>query len=121
MNEQKGFSLVEILVALLLLGFGLVAMFNLIPLGLQSLTYSHRLNETALLAEKKLEEFKSTHPLVMGTTSGTDGLLSWSLTASPLSFPVGIKVVFVELDVAFVYQQSPQHQRFVTYMAPDQS
>ena len=120
MNAHKGFSLVEVLIALSLLGFGLVAMFNLIPLGLQSLTYSHRLNETAMFAEKKLEEFKSTRPLALGTSSGTDGQLSWTLNASPLSFPVGIQVVLVELDVAFDYRQAPQRQRFVTYMAAEQ-
>ncbi|MBI4972773.1 MAG: prepilin-type N-terminal cleavage/methylation domain-containing protein [Candidatus Omnitrophica bacterium] len=59
MQAKRGFSLVEILLALLILGIGIVTLFNLFPLGFQALAYSRRLNEVSLLAQKKMEELKS--------------------------------------------------------------
>ncbi|MBI5145498.1 MAG: prepilin-type N-terminal cleavage/methylation domain-containing protein, partial [Candidatus Omnitrophica bacterium] len=40
MQAKRGFSLVEILLALLILGIGIVTLFNLFPLGFQALAYS---------------------------------------------------------------------------------
>jgi len=119
MRAQKGFSLVEILIALLILGFCLVGVFNLLPLGLQSLAYSHRLNETAIFAEKKIEDFKSMRPRTVSSTSGVDGPLSWTINASVITLPPGIQVIAVDLGVTFDYQRSAHYERFITYVTPD--
>lgn len=118
-KKREGFSLVEILIALVLLGFGIVALLNLFPLGLQSLSYSHRLNEVAMLAEKKLEELKIQKPVPIGKTSGKEGDMNWDVSTSTLKLAPGVEVVYAELDIGFDFQKSSQKQRFVTYLTGD--
>jgi len=122
MTMQKrngGFSLVEILIALALLGFGMVTLFNLFPLGLQSLSYSHRLNEVSLLAQKKLEELKARKPIPLGVTAGKEGEVSWSISASKATLAPGIDATLVQLDIDFNFQKASQRQSFVTYLPND--
>jgi len=114
-----GFSLVEILVALLILGLGIAVLFNLFPLGWQALAHSRKLNEVSLLAQKKMEELKTPTGLVLGEQSGKEGDLSWKINAQPLKLSDGIEVIFVELDVDFDFQKTPQKQRFITYLSED--
>lgn len=115
----RGFTLVEILISLLILGLGLIALFNIFPLGLQSITYSRKLNEVSIFAQKKLEEMKSQGQIEDGASSGKEGDLNWQVTASPLKFPEGFEVTFVELDVDFNFSGAVQKQRFVTYILGD--
>ena len=114
---QGGFSLIEVLVAFFILGVGIAVLFNLFPLGWQALAYSRKLNEVYLLAQKKMEELKDLEALEAGTLTGKKDDLDWSLTTQPLKLEEGIEVIFVELAVDFEFQNQPQKQRFVTYMA----
>ncbi len=54
-----GFTLIEVLLAIFILGLGMVTSFNLFPVGLQSLSYARRLNEVYFLAEKKMEDLNA--------------------------------------------------------------
>src|SRR5512135_3557130 len=103
-KRNGGFSLVEILIALVLLGFGMVTLFNLFPLGLQSISYSHRLNEISLLAQKKLEEVKARRPVPLGVTSGKEGEARWSISARSATLAPGIDVALVQLDIDFDFR-----------------
>jgi prepilin-type N-terminal cleavage/methylation domain-containing protein len=113
----KGFSLIEVLVALFILGVGIAAVFNLFPLGWQSLAYSRKLNEVHLLAQKKLEELKNQEAWEEGEQSGDEGDLSWSLSTKPLKLQADVEVIVVELEVDFEFQKQAQKQRFITYVA----
>lgn len=115
-QTQSGFSLVEILIALLILGLGILTLFNLFPLGFQALAYSRRLNETSLLAQKKIEELKSQDTVAIGQTNGSDGDLRWNISAKSLPLGEGINVVFLELNIEFDFQGKPLTQKFVTYL-----
>ena len=115
--RNKGFTLIEVLLAIFILGLGMVTSYNLLPLGLQSLSYARRLNEVYFLAERKLEELKSQTKIEPGETSGREKELLWTIYAQPLILQEGIEVTYVELDIELVFQGRTEKQRFVAYLA----
>lgn len=118
---RKGFTLVEILISLFILGVGVVGILTLFPLAWQSLSYSRKLNNVAYLAEKKLEELKSqTDKLVPGLMTGKEGDLNWTISSQTLKLENDIEVIFVELNIDFDFLSKPQKQRFVTYLFNEQ-
>lgn len=116
---RKGFTLVEILISLFILGVGIVGILTLFPLAWQSLSYSRRLNAVSQLAQKKLEELRAqTDKLVPGLMNGKEGDLNWSISAQTLKLQNDIEVIYVELDIDFDFLGKPQNQKFVTYLTP---
>lgn len=111
-----GFTLVEVLLAIFILGLGMVTSYNLFPLGLQSLSYARRLNEVYFLAEKKIEELKSQSQIQAGETSGKEKELLWSIYTKPLKFSEGAELTYVELDIELIFMGRTERQRFVTYL-----
>lgn len=112
---KKGFTLVEILIALLILGSGMVLSFNLFVLGWQSLSYSRKLNEVAYLAQTKLEELKSQKDIIkMGETSGKEKGMTWIINTQPQGST--LEIIQVELNIEFDFQTKPQKHKFVTYL-----
>jgi len=113
----SGFTLAEILISLLILGLGMVFVFNLFPLALQSLSYSHKVNAVSSLAEKKLDELKSQkEPIVLGQSSGREGDFNWTISAQNLTLGEGIDVTLVELDIDVDFKGKTEKQRFITYL-----
>jgi prepilin-type N-terminal cleavage/methylation domain-containing protein len=119
-EREKGFTLIEVLIAIFILGLGIVTLTNLFPLGLQSLSYARKLNEVYFLAEKKLEELKLQPSITPGETSGEEKDLNWKISIQPLKFPEGIEVTYVELEINFVFQGRTERQRFVSYLSGNQ-
>jgi len=113
--KKTGFTLVEVLIAIFILGLGIVTLANLFPLGLQAFSYARKLNEVYFLAEKKLEELKLQSSLTPGETSGEEKDLNWKISVSPLTLSEGINVTYVELTIDFVFQGRSQKQRIITY------
>lgn len=113
---KKGFTLVEILVALFIFGVGIVTFFNLFPLGLQSLSYSRRLNEVYFFAQKKMEELKL-YNIGSRPTEGEEKNLTWKISSKPVKVAEGLEVMLVELNIDFDFQKTRQNQKFVTYLA----
>jgi len=112
---KRAFTLVEVLIAIFILGLGIVTLTNLFPLGLQSLSYARKLNEVYFVAEKKLEELKLQASITPGETSGQEKDLNWKISVQPLQFPEGIEVTYVELEINFTFQGRMQRQRIITY------
>lgn len=113
---KKGFTLIEVLVAIAILGLGIVTLFNLFPLGLQSLSYARKLNEVYFLAEKKLEELKLEPQIEPGQASGDEKDLHWSISTKTLGLPEGIEVIHAQLEINFGFQGKQQKEIFVTYL-----
>ncbi|MCM8781066.1 MAG: prepilin-type N-terminal cleavage/methylation domain-containing protein [Candidatus Omnitrophica bacterium] len=114
--KKKGFTLTEILISLLILGLGIAAVFNLFPLGFQSLTYSRRLGEVSLLAHKKLEEFKTQGLPLQGQMSGREGDLTWRVSSRSLRVSEVVEVTSVVLEIEFNFQGRIHSQKFITYL-----
>lgn len=112
-----GFTLVEVLMAIFILGLGMVTSYNLFPLGLQSLSYARRLNEVYFLAEKKMEELKSQSQIQPAEASGKEKELLWSIYTKSLKFSEGAELTYVELDIDFIFMGRTERQRFVTYLS----
>jgi len=58
MMDKKGFSLLEITIALVLLTVGLVSVLHLFPAGLKAGKRASFYNEATLVAQERLEEIK---------------------------------------------------------------
>ena len=116
MVSLTGFSLIEVLIAIFILGLGIVTLVNLFPLGLQSFSYARKLNEVYFLAEKKLEELKLQPGITHGQTSGEEKDLNWKISTQPLKSPEGVELTYAELEINFVFQGRIQTQRVITYL-----
>jgi len=114
--NKKGFTLVEVLIAVFILGLGIVTLANLFPLGLQAFSFARKLNEVYFLAEKKLEELKLQPRLTPGETSGQENDVNWKITVSPLTLAGGVTVSYLELEIDFTFQGRMQKQRIITYI-----
>ncbi|MBU4346851.1 MAG: type II secretion system GspH family protein [Candidatus Omnitrophica bacterium] len=114
---KRGFSLVEILVSLAVLGIGLVFVFTIFPLSWQSFAYSRKLNEVSIFAQRKLEELKSTEAFSPGQMSGEEKDINWNISISPVQPDADMDLWHVELDLEFYFQGRPQKQKFLTYLS----
>jgi len=112
----RGFTLIEVLIAIFILGLGVVTLTNLFPLGLQSLSYARKLNELYFLAERKLEELKLSPGITPGESSGQEKDFTWKISVQPRTFPEGIEVNYVELEISFTFQGRMQKQMVITYL-----
>lgn len=68
---QTGFTLLEVMVAVVVLGFGLLAIMHLFPIGLRASKISQDTTVASVLAQAKIEELKNTKwvDLSSGTTT----------------------------------------------------
>lgn len=83
-NGTRGFTLLEVLVALMILGFAVVTAIQLFAGGLRLLRVSGRHQEAALIADQKLREIEVVEP---GKTTGTERDYEWELNVTPTEVP----------------------------------
>lgn len=85
-SSQKGFSLIETMVAMVILGIGLLAVAQMIPLGLAGVTQAGLRTNAVQSAQQRLDELKVSDftdaALDAGTYSETQGnyTVSWTIT-----------------------------------------
>lgn len=89
-NYSRGFTILEVVMALLILSIGLLALLRAIPVGLQASGLGHDTTVAALLAQEKLEEARySTWPPTSGTTSGSftspNDNFEWEMTVTSIA------------------------------------
>jgi prepilin-type N-terminal cleavage/methylation domain-containing protein len=70
----RGFSLMEVLVATLILGLGIVTLIQLSSQGLRLVKLSDDQQQAALLADRLL---RVPEPLADGTQTGQEGAMRW--------------------------------------------
>ena len=61
-NESKGFSLIEVLIALVILSISLLALAGLMVQSTKNSSWGGHLTEAATLAQDKLEQFRTVRP-----------------------------------------------------------
>jgi prepilin-type N-terminal cleavage/methylation domain-containing protein len=112
----RGFTLIEILISLSILGLGVVIVFSLFPLSLRSLTYSRRLTEVYFLAERKMEEYKAMeNKTQIEPANGVEADLRWSATPKIIPLTEGLEVVYLEFNINYDFMGHGEKQRFGTY------
>ena len=80
--QARGFTLVEVLVAALILGVSLLFIFTAFLPGYQNVAYAGRVSQAVMLAQQKLEELKA-GPFPPGNGTATNGRysLAWTVTS----------------------------------------
>ena len=84
MRGQRGFTLLEVLVALAILGLGAVALIQLSAQGLRLLKQSDAHQAAVLLADRLARE---TSPLAEGVETGSAGDFAWERRVAPVGTP----------------------------------
>lgn len=85
--NQQGFTLLEVLVAVMILALTLTALLQQFSLAQRAGVVSWDNTRAVLHAREKLEELKSRHELTEGTESGDfDDGYTWQTTVSPYEY-----------------------------------
>ena len=115
MKKVRGFTLLEIVMALAIFAVGLVGLLSLFPVGFQVSKRASDLTEATIYAQEKIEDLKKDgYGIPPGTTIGSfDSRFSWSLDVSILS--TGLKEI--KLTVNYTEGGKSYSEDFVTYMA----
>lgn len=90
MGNRKGFTLIEIVVALGILGIGLTVILELFAGGLRSARMSEDYTKATWHGQTKMEEMLMTRDLTEGVTEGTfDNQFSWKSEVKKANPPLG--------------------------------
>jgi general secretion pathway protein I len=113
--NKKGFTLLEIVIALAIFAIGLVGLLSLFPVGFQSAKKASDLTQATIYAQEKMEELKQSDFDSISDSSGTfsDSRFSWDLATSSVS--TGLKKL--ELTVSWTERGKNYNEEFVTYVA----
>lgn len=86
-NQASGFSLIEVLVAFMILAMSLTVLLRIFSGGLGNVALSADYTEALLVAESQLAGAGITEPLITGVTDGEwNGRFRWRRTVEP--YPV---------------------------------
>ena len=88
-RESRGFTLIEVLVALAILGIAVVTIIQLFSQGLRLLKLSGDHQRAVLLADQKIREVE---PKTEGIDSGQDGGFAWERRVDRESVPEELKL-----------------------------
>jgi len=87
--DQKGFSLIEVLISLIILAVGLLAIGGLQVSAVQGNTFGSHLTQATVLAQNKLEELKN---LPYHYPKLSSGQPSQQITESGIAYTIGYDV-----------------------------
>jgi len=122
MRGQRGFTLLEVLVALVILGLGAVALIQLSAQGLRLVKQSVMHQDAVLLADRLVREIV---PLAEGVQTGTDGDFSWERRVATVGTPdalhptAGPRPRLLSLTVTVRWSRSAAVTLATLRMAPD--
>lgn len=84
MRDAKGFSLLEVLVAFLVLALSLAVVMRIFAGGLDNIGAANNYTQALTLAQSLLDAQGRESPLVVGETRGeTENGLDWQITVTP--------------------------------------
>lgn len=81
---MKGFTLLEVLVATLILGLAVVTLIQLSSQGLRLLKHSDDQQQAALLADRLA---RAADPIAEGVETGQEGAMTWERTVAHAGAP----------------------------------
>jgi len=84
---QRGFSLMEILVAFSILSISIGTLLTVFGQGLRTAAASRHYSEAAVIAESRLAEVGSLRPLESSQEQGESGHYQWEITIEPYTWP----------------------------------
>ena len=126
MTSRRGFTLLELMISMVILGVGLVGAMRVFPVGLRASQRSELRSRAAILAHRTAEslKLKPWDQLALGESSIQEGSLTVTTRISqpsvePLVDPTRLKAI--EVTVRMVEEGKPRDLRFVTYVRRDTS
>ena len=87
MRTNKGFSLLEILVAFAILSLSLGTLLGVFGRGLKTASLSEHYAQAAIIAESKLTEIGTLLPLEESESSGVEKTYHWQVLIEPYQWP----------------------------------
>jgi len=100
LRERKGFSLIEVMIAVVLLAVGMLAFAGIQIIAVRNMTYSKDYGKANTYAQQKIEEIKAMD--WTSVTNGTDTLegnrytRTWAVTTQGDMKTVGVTVSWVD-------------------------
>ena len=121
MKRGRGFSLVEIVIALAILSVGLVGAMRVFPIGLRASQRAEQSNREVIAAQRAIEtlKLKSWDELAEGQTEVQEDGFDVTTRITPLSLetivdPMRLKTI--EVTVRSAPPARPHELTFVTYL-----
>jgi len=125
MERQKGFSLLELIIAIGVLAVGLVGILQIFPVGLRASYRSGMVTKATFLAQNRIEEVKiagfdaitELPPKIV--LSGTEGDFDWEIFIDE-AYLEGLDssddLRKVTVTVRWVERNRPRSKDFITYV-----
>ena len=120
---RKGFTLIEVIMAMAIMAVGIIGVVRLLPVGLRASKSSEMMSRAAFLAQEKLEELKLAGFDALSAPDfpleGEEKDYSWTAQASEVSLE-GLAstedIRQLTLTVSWQEKGRPRSQDFVTYI-----
>jgi len=98
LRQHSGFTLLEVMIAVAILGVSLAAISGAISTAVRSVSLSSRYEQARQVAESRLALFLAQKPVVAGNYSGEDGNIAWEIGALPNPEINGLMNITVEVS-----------------------
>ncbi|MDO8603129.1 MAG: prepilin-type N-terminal cleavage/methylation domain-containing protein [Candidatus Omnitrophota bacterium] len=123
---KKGFSLLELIIAIAVLAIGLVGVLQVFPIGLRASQRAGMLTKASFLAQNKIEDIKLAGFDAMTELppkiplSGKDGDLEWAVKIDDISLE-GIEsnsnMRKIVVTITWPERNTTRSRDFITYVA----
>ncbi|MFC1709093.1 prepilin-type N-terminal cleavage/methylation domain-containing protein [Candidatus Omnitrophota bacterium] len=112
-NSSKGFTLVEVLIAMLILGIGLSLIYTIFPLGIRISREVQFLGRISFFAQKKIEELK-TFNATIADSSGQEASFNWTIKVSDHTAGANAVLKKIQLEALWEEGKTIRSKRFIT-------
>ena len=82
-KPQAGFTMVEVIVALAIMGISFMAIFAVMRTCLLAANHSRKLSESVILAESLISEVKLREQISFGAENGENDSFNWQIQIAP--------------------------------------
>ena len=118
-NPERGFSLVEVVIAMAILAIGLFGAVRVFPVGLQASRRSEWSSRATMVAQRTLEAMKLASCADLNEAEAADNGMTLTTRKLPLAVPHLVdatRLQGIELTVGWQQDGRPRSQVFVTYL-----
>ena len=115
MNNNKGFSLLEILVAFSILAVSLGILLKIFSSGVNTAMVAEEYTIATQIAESLMAQTGVIEPVTVGNTSGTENeKYHWQINIENITSPVaGDEVEYMTVQVIVEWQAGQQNNRYI--------